>query len=84
MTMAIVEGENIRICFVDLGTLWEFAVCLQASGLIGVILENDISFFILVVTKREKDDISLVDPDLLTELSADMSQAFLSVETKSL
>lgn len=75
---------NIRIGLVDLGALWELAIGLQTSGLVGVVLENDISLFVLVIAEREKDDISLVDPDLLTKLSTDMSQALLPVETESL
>lgn len=75
---------NIRISLVDLGALWELAIGLQTSGLVRVVLENDISLFVLVIAEREKDDISLVDPDLLAKLSTNMSQALLSIKAESL
>lgn len=74
----------VGIGFVDLGVLGQLAVGLQGTGLIGGVLHDNITLLVLVVTEREENDVTLVDPDLLAELSTDVSKTLLTVEAKSL
>ena len=72
----------IRIGLIDLRALGQFAVSLQAPGLVGAVLQDDVSLLVLVVTQREQDDVTLVDPDFLPELAADMGEALGAVEAE--
>lgn len=74
----------IGVGLVDLGALWELAVGFQATSLIGVVLEDDISLLVLVVSQREQDDVSLVDPDLLPQLASNVRQTLLAIEAQGL
>ena len=74
----------IRVRLVNLGTLGQLAVGLQASCLVGTVLEDDVAFLILVVAQREQDDVALVDPDLLAELASDVCEPFRAVEAEGL
>jgi len=60
----IVTATLEGIGLVNLGALGQFTVGLQVSGLLSVVLENDISLVVLEITEGNQDDISLVDPDL--------------------
>ena len=60
------EEESYKgISLVDLCALWKLAVSLQVTGLVGGVLEDDVSLLILVISQGKKNDISLVDPDLI-------------------
>src|SRR4051812_30158491 len=58
----------VGVGFVDLGVLGQLAVGLETSGLIGGVLHDNVALLVLIVTKREKDDVTLVDPNLLPQL----------------
>ena len=65
MTIARRGGQlTISICLVDLCILWKFAVGFERAGFVGGVLEDDVALLILVVAEREKDDISLINPNL--------------------
>lgn len=76
----LAEGVGL----VDLGVLGQLTVGLQATGLVGGVLHDNITLLVLVVTEREKDDITLVDPDLLAKLATNVSQTLLAVEAQGL
>lgn len=61
LVLASLEGVGL----VDFSALGQLAVGLQVTGLLSVVLENDIRLVVLEITERDQDDISLVDPDLL-------------------
>jgi hypothetical protein len=42
----------VGVRLVDLGALWQLAISLQRSSLVGTVLEDDIALFVLVVAKR--------------------------------
>lgn len=75
---------GVSVGLVDLGVLGKFTVGLQTAGLIGGILHDNITLLILVITEREQNDITLVDPDLLAELATNVGQTLLAIEAKSL
>lgn len=75
---------TIGIGFVDLCTLGEFAVGLKGAGFVGRVFEDDIALFVLVVSQRQQDDVALVDPNLLPQLSPDVRQSLLAVEAECL
>lgn len=76
----LAEGVGL----VDLGVLGQLTVGLQATGLVGGVLHDNITLLVLVVTEREEDDITLVDPDLLAKLATNVSQTLLAVEAQGL
>ena len=47
-----------------LDRVWDFTISLQVACLICIVLEDDVSFGILVVSKSNENNVSLVDPDL--------------------
>lgn len=57
-----IVSEGIGL--VDLGGVGKLAVRLEVSGLLRGVLDDDISLLVLEVSKRNQDDISLVDPNL--------------------
>lgn len=61
-----------RVGLVDLCVLGELAVGLESTGLVGGVLEDDIALVVLEISEGEKDDIALVDPDLLAHLAANL------------
>ena len=75
---------DIRVGLIDLRSLRQLAIRLERSRLVGVVLEDDVALLILVVTKRQQDDVALVDPDLLAELATDVGEATLTVEAERL
>ena len=74
----------VGVGLVDLGGLWELAVGLEGASLVGGVLEDDVSLLVLVVAEGQQNDITLVNPDLLTELATDVSEALGAVEAESL
>lgn len=75
---------TVGIGLVDLGVLGQLAVGLKRTGLVGGVLHDNITFLVLVVTEREENDITLVDPDLLAELATNVGQTLLAVEAECL
>lgn len=75
---------SVGVGLVDLGSLGQLAVGLETPGLVGGVLHDHIGLFVLVFTQREKDDVSLVDPDLLPQFAPDVTQTLLTVEAESL
>lgn len=69
---------------VDLGRLGELTLGLESSGLVGVVLHDDIGLVVLEISERKQNDISLVDPDLLSELSSDVSKSSDTVKALGL
>lgn len=57
-----VVDEVDSIC--DLDCFWDFTICLQVTGFISVVLEDNISLGILVISQANQDDVTLIDPDL--------------------
>ena len=45
------------------------------------VLHDDIALLVLVVSERQEDNITLVDPDLLPQLAANMRETTSAVET---
>ncbi|RVD87599.1 uncharacterized protein DFL_001823 [Arthrobotrys flagrans] len=60
----IIHAFDIECAFVDFRRFWQLSICLQVSGFIGGIFENDIALFVLVIPKREEDNVALVYPNL--------------------
>lgn len=54
--------------------------CVQRTGLIGGVLEDDIALFVLVLAQRDQDDVAVVDPNLFPELAADQTKTLDTVE----
>jgi hypothetical protein len=52
----------------------------QGAGLVGRVLENHIALLVLVLAERDKDDISIVDPDLLAKLASNEAKTLDAVE----
>ena len=50
----------------------------------GRVLENDVALLVLVVTERQQNNVSLVDPHLLPELAADMAKTAGAIEALGL
>lgn len=69
---------------VDLGVLGQLTVGLQTTGLVGGVLHDNIALLVLIITEGEKNDITLVDPDLLAKLATNVGQALLAIEAESL
>jgi hypothetical protein len=74
----------VGIRLVDLCTLRKFAVGLEGTGFVGRVFEDDVALFVLVVAQGQQDDVSLVDPDLLPQLAADVCQSLLAVKAEGL
>jgi len=74
----------VSIGLVDLGVLGQLAVGLERTGLVGGVLHDNITLLVLVVTEREEDNITLVDPDLLAELATNVGETALAVEAHGL
>lgn len=72
------------VSIVDLGRLRKLTLSLESSSLIGVVLHDDISLVVLEVSQRKQNDIGLVDPHLLSELSSNVSQSLDTVEALGL
>lgn len=52
----------------------------QRTGLVGGVLQDNIALLVLVLAEGDKDDVSVVDPDLFPELSADQAEALDAIE----
>lgn len=74
----------VGIGLVDLGVFGQLAVGLERTGLVGGVLHDHIALLVLVLTEREEDDITLVDPDLLAHLATDVSQTLFAIKAQSL
>ena len=72
----------VGVGLVDLGVLGELTVGLQTAGLVGGVLHDHIALLVLVVTEREENDITLVDPDLLAQLATVVSETLLAIEAQ--
>lgn len=75
---------SVGVGLVDLGTLRQLSVRLETSSLVGAVLQNYIAFLILVVSERQQDDVSLVDPHLLAKLATDVCQSPGTIEAERL
>ena len=67
-------------CLVDLDRLGKLAVGFQVPGFISRVLENHISFGVLVIPETYKDNVRLVDPNFLTQLPPDVTESLDPVE----
>lgn len=52
----------------------------QRTGLVGRVLEDNITLLVLVLTERHKNDVTVIDPDLLAKLATDKTEALDTVE----
>lgn len=52
----------------------------DVAWLLTRVLHDDIALLVLVVSQRQQNDVALVDPDLLPQLSTDMGEAARAVE----
>lgn len=76
--------KDVRIRLINLGALGQLAVGLQTASLVGTILEYDISFFVLVVTQAEQDNVALVDPDFFAQFTPNMRESLFAIEAQRL
>jgi len=74
--------SNSRL--VDFGRFGQFAIGLQLTGLVRIVLQNDVGFAVLKVAQANEDNIALVYPDLLTKLATNVAQTGLAVKALSL
>ena len=75
---------GVGVGLVNLGVLGQLTVGLQGTGLVGGVLHDNVALLVLVITEREKDDVTLVDPDLLAHLATNVSQTLLAIEAERL
>ena len=81
----IVEVASNKVHSIsDLDGLRELAVGLEVSRLVSAVLQDDVSFRILIISQTNEDDVRLVDPDFLPEFSADVTESLDSVKTHRL
>ena len=73
---------HIRIRLINLRRLRQFPIRLQTPRLIRTIFQYHISLLILIVPQTQEYDVALIDPDLLSQLAADVSEAFFAVEAE--
>jgi hypothetical protein len=78
--LALSKGVGL----IDLGVLGKLAIGLEGTGFIGSVLENDIALVVLEVSERQEDNITLVDPDLLSHLSTNVGETLAAVKAQSL
>jgi hypothetical protein len=57
-----------------------FALCHALCHVLTRVLHDNVTLLVLVVSQRQQDDITLVDPDLLPQFSTDMGEAARAVE----
>jgi len=57
-----------------------FRLCMD-DVLLTRVLHDDITLLILVVSERQEDNITLIDPDLLPQFAANMCKTTSAVET---
>lgn len=74
----------VGVGLVDLGVFGQLAVGLETAGLVGGVLHDHVALLVLVITQREENDVTLVDPDLLPQLATDVGKSLLAVEAESL
>lgn len=79
VALAILVGA-VGIGLVDLGGLGQLAIGLERTGLIGVVLEDNVTLVVLVITQRQEDDIAVVDPDLLSQLASDVGKTLGTIK----
>lgn len=79
VALAVLVGA-VGIGLVDLGGFGKLAVGLERTGFIGVVLQDNVTLVVLVITQRQQDDIAVVDPDLLSQLASDMGKALGTIE----
>lgn len=80
VAIAIAVGA-VRVRLVNLGVLGQLAVGLERARLLDCVLEDDVPLVVLVVTKGEKNDVTLVDPDLLAQFATNVGQSSDAVHT---
>jgi len=78
---ALVALVTVCIRLVDLRVLGQLAIRFEGPSFVGSVFEDNVAFFVLVIAEGEKDDVALVDPDFLSQLASDVSEAPGSVET---
>jgi len=66
---------------VDFGCLWEFAIRLQLTSLIGIVLQNNVRLAVLKVTKTYEDNIALVDPNFFPKFAANVAKSGFAIKT---
>mmetsp|Transcript_6490 Transcript_6490/g.16711 ORF Transcript_6490/g.16711 Transcript_6490/m.16711 type:complete len:242 (+) Transcript_6490:16-741(+) len=66
--------------FVDADVVRQLAVRLETSGLVGVVLEDDVGLLVLKVPQSDQDDVSGADPHLLPHLAADVCKPLDAVD----
>merc|ERR1719220_2537961 len=69
---------------VDLDSFWELTVRLQVSRLVSRVLENDVSSGIVIVSKADQDNVRLINPDFLAQLSTNVTETLDTIEAHSL
>ena len=67
-----VIDEVDSIC--DLDCFWDFTICLQVTSFICIVLEDNVSLGILVISQAHQNDVTLVDPDLLHNKNVKLSE----------
>ena len=60
------------------------SVCCVCSLRLTRVLHDHITLLVLVVSQRQENDVTLVDPDLLPQLAADMGETTGAVEALGL
>mmetsp|Transcript_24333 Transcript_24333/g.36918 ORF Transcript_24333/g.36918 Transcript_24333/m.36918 type:complete len:204 (-) Transcript_24333:9-620(-) len=74
----------LQVRFVNFHVIGKFAILLQLTSLIGSVLSDDVALFVLEVSKRDQDDVTQVDPDLLSHLASNVAQTLGAVTALNL
>mmetsp|Transcript_113757 Transcript_113757/g.309067 ORF Transcript_113757/g.309067 Transcript_113757/m.309067 type:complete len:227 (-) Transcript_113757:12-692(-) len=69
---------------IDLDGVWQFAVRLQVSSLVGCVPHDDVALLVLEIPQRYQHNVSLVDPHFFPHLPSDVAQALSAVEATHL
>merc|ERR1719507_2777135 len=69
---------------VDFDSFRELTVRLQVSRLVSRVLQNDVSSGILIVSKADQDNVRLINPDFLAQLSTNVTETLDTIEAHSL
>merc|ERR1712029_1328790 len=67
----------------DLDGFGKLAIGLEIPRFIGRIFLDHISFSILIISETNKNDIRLIDPHFLSQISTNVTQSFDTVKTHS-
>lgn len=74
------EGDGL----VDAHRLRELAVRFEVTRLVRRVPEDDVRLGVLVVAQPDQDDVALIDPHFLAQLSSDVAQPLHPVEAHGL